>query len=277
MGRTYITARNLCRDALAMVGKFKYAQVDCIRVITIPLNTAGKKFDYTGSNYFVRFEVANLQRLTKESQLAPGKALFRSREPDEEGYNLPARYKTGGACDTGDYRDYHHIGLFCGNGQIVDSNKTATQDGPAISTNWRAWEWVADIVAVDYGNAAGESPRPDDGTEGGETMQTATVTTGGAGALNMRQGPGKNYDLCARNPRIPEGAAVEVLETRGEEWTRVIYNGETGWVLGQYLAAGGTPGTPSLPTDNTGVDMVNVPRLTLEAIYITVGNILGKN
>ena len=265
MGRTYITARNLCRDARAMVGQFKYAQVDCIRVITIPLNTAGKKFDYTGSNYFVRYEVANLQRLTKESQLAPGKALFRSKEPDEDGYKLPDRYAAGGECDTGDYRDYHHIGLYLGDGQIEDSNKTDTQDGPAISTNWRAWEWVADIVAVDYGEPVVPLPIENETGGGEETMNTATVSTGGQGPLNFRQGAGAGYKFCARNPKIPEGAVVEVLETKGE-WTRVIYNGETGWVKGQYLTPGGTLADVPESSDENGGDTVTIPKAEAERI-----------
>ncbi len=276
MSRTYITARNLCRDALAMVGKFKYAQVDCIRVITIPLNTAGKKFAITGSNYFVRFEITNLQRLTKESQLAPGKALFRSKEPNESGYDLPNRYKAGGAYDTGDYRDYHHIGLYVGDGQIVDSNKTATQDGPAISTSWRAWEWVADIVTVEYPAAA----EPDAGTGGGEeTMNTATVNTGGQGPLNFRQGPSTNYKFCARNPKVPEGAVVEVLEVRGD-WTRIIYNGETGWVLSQYLTPGGTvvevPEPVPAPVEDSGGDTVTIYRADAQRIITLLQTAINK-
>ncbi len=276
MSRKYITARNLCRDALAMVGQFTYAQVDCIRVITNPMKAAGKTFDYLGSNYFVRYEVENLQRLTSESQLAAGKALFRSKEPNESGYALPDRYKAGSACDTGDYLDYHHIGLYVGDGRIVDSNKTATQDGPAISTNWRAWEWVADIVAVEY-PAAGT---PDAGTGGGEeTMNTATVNTNGKGPLNFRQGPSTNYKLCARNPKVPEGAVVEVLEARGE-WTRIIYNGETGWVLGQYLTPGGTvdevPEPVPAPVEENGGDTVTIPRADAERIITLLQTAINK-
>jgi hypothetical protein len=144
----------------------------------------------------------------------------------------------------------------------VDSNKTNTQDGPDISTNWKAWEWVADIVAVEYA----VSVIPDTDTEGGEeTMNTATVNTGGQGPLNFRQGPGTGYKFCARNPKVPEGAVVEVLETRGE-WTRIIYNGETGWVLGQYLTLGGTIAEVPEPSGENGGDTVTISKADAERI-----------
>lgn len=272
MSRTYITARDLCRDALAMVGQFKYAQVDCIRVIVNPLKTRGKTFPIIGSNYFVRYEVYNLQRLTSESQLKPGRALFRSKDPIEVGYALPERYQKGGAYDTGDYRDYHHIGLYVGDGKIVDSNKSATQDGPAISTNWKAWEWVADIKAVEYPDPAS----PDTEAEGGEQiMKTATVNTGGRGPVNFRQGADGNAKFCFKNPSIPEGTVVEVLGTKGE-WTQVRFNGETGWVKSVFLTEGGTSNQQPVKESQGdapegGSGYVSIPRKAAEEMleYLT--------
>ena len=241
MSTTYITAQALITEAQALAGKNTYAQVDCIRVVTIPLKNHGKSYPYTGSNYFARYAVRNLARLTSEAQLSPGRVVFRSREPTEPGYALPDRYKQGGSLDAGDYRDYHHIGLWIGNGQYVDSNKSATQDGPAVGTGWKSWEWVADVEAVEYG--------ADYGTEGGTpTMQTGYIVMG-IGTVNMRQGPGASYKLAPKNPRIPEGAEVTVI-SEDSGWAKVQYNGETGFVSSQYIAAdtGATAPQPAADT-----------------------------
>lgn len=236
MGKTYMTAEALCNAARAMVGKFSYAQVDCIRVITNPMTAAGAKYPYIGSNYLARYGVTNLQHLTSTSQLGAGKALFRSREPTENGYALPDRYKSGGNCFTGSLLDFHHVGLDVGDGQIVDSNRGGGQDGPALSSNWKAWEWIADIDGVDYISEGGTP-----------TMQTCYVVAN-IGTVNMRQGPGASYKLALKNPRIPEGATVEVISEENS-WTKVQYNGETGYVSSQYIVTDAGTTTPQSDED----------------------------
>ncbi len=220
MAKTYLTAEAICAAARAMAGKYTYDQVDCIRVITNPLTAVGAKFAYIGSNYFARYEVQNLQRLTSASQIAAGKALFRSREPSESGYKLPDRYKAGGNCDTKDYRDYHHIGLFLGDGEIVDSNKDSMRDGPAISTNWKAWEWVADILKVDYGKEVNQEM---------EVIGKVKVVTPNGGYLNIRDVNGNDIG------DILNGTTLPLLEkTSGSKW-KVDYNGTIGYCATEFL------------------------------------------
>lgn len=106
-------------------------------------------------------------------------------------------------------------------------------------------------------------------------MQTATVNSGGQGAVNFRQGPDSSAKLCFKNPKIPEGAQVEVLGTQGE-FTRLTYYGENGWMKSEYVAAGGAVEESPKPVENVGSDTVSIPRATAEAFYNTLGNILGK-
>lgn len=58
----------------------------------------------------------------------------------------------------------------------------------------------------------------------------ATVKTSGS-ALNMRKSPSTSAE---RVTRIPNGSTVTVVE-KGEKWTKVKYNGKTGYVSTQYL------------------------------------------
>lgn len=276
MGKTYMTADALCAASRAMVGKYTYDQVDCIRVIQNPLEEAGAKFPYTGSNWFARNEVSNLRRLTSQSQLRPGVALFRSKEPNESGYKLPDRYMKGESLYSAALgeTDFHHIGLMLDQGEIVDSNKDSKRNGPAISTNWQAWEWVADIDYVDYSDVY-----TSDSEKGGEkAMNTAVVKVEGGGALNFRQGPGKNYDLCFKYKEIPTGDTLEILESNGE-WARASYRGETGWVAVAHLVIGasGSTGGTGISGNTPSNETVSIPRATAEAFYSTLGNLLGKN
>ena len=64
-----------------------------------------------GSNWFARKEITGLSKVTKESDLKVGDAVFQTYEPGEAGYDLPGRYKKGGKYYNGDLRDYMHIGI----------------------------------------------------------------------------------------------------------------------------------------------------------------------
>ena len=105
-------------------------------------------------------------------------------------------------------------------------------------------------------------------------MNVMVVNTGGNGGVNFRQGPSKDDPLCFRNDKIPDGTELTVLETKNG-YSKVSYGGETGWVSGAYLSPKGTSVTTPTGSGNT-VEMVSVPRQTLEAMYNTMGNFLGK-
>ena len=65
-----------------------------------------------------------------------------------------------------------------------------------------------------------EYPNPIDGE--------VTATTN----LNLREGPGTNYDLI---DSIPSKSIVLVLGHNNGNWYKVKYNGQEGWVSGDYL------------------------------------------
>ena len=58
----------------------------------------------------------------------------------------------------------------------------------------------------------------------------ATVYTNG-GNLNMRSGPGESFSVIGK---VPNGATVTITNNY-ETWYYVEYNGQSGWVSGEWL------------------------------------------
>lgn len=63
-----------------------------------------------------------------------------------------------------------------------------------------------------------------------ETKKEVYVTADGG--LNMRENPDKNAKVLAL---IPNGTKLTILEEQGD-WYKVEYNGETGWVMKDYVS-----------------------------------------
>lgn len=59
------------------------------------------------------------------------------------------------------------------------------------------------------------------------------------GTLNMRSGPST---ASRRKMGIPDGTAVAVLE-KGDEWCKISYDNEIGYVMTKYLDFGNTKDT----------------------------------
>lgn len=72
-------------------------------------------------------------------------------------------------------------------------------------------------------------------TEGTETTQTGTVTTGG-GNLNVRTGAGLDNTAFTQ---LPNGATVEVIGTDGD-WIKILLPERVGYVYSEYLTIGST-------------------------------------
>lgn len=65
------------------------------------------------------------------------------------------------------------------------------------------------------------------------------MITGASGGLNIRSGPGTNYEAKASTA---DGAVVTVLEDAGNGWCKIKYATgggvyDEGYVMFQYLAA----------------------------------------
>ena len=89
---------------------------------------------------------------------------------------------------------------------------------------------VSGYVAARYLAMNGQTNEPP------TVSETATVSTA-SGGLNLRETPSTGARVIVS---IPNGATVGVLE-RGDPWCRVIWNGQTGYVMTQYLTLAGAP------------------------------------
>ena len=129
-----IKAKQLVQEYCLQIGRFSYAQMDCIGSIAGIIQKHGGKYDLMGSNWWARHEIKNLRPLTSKAQLFDGCAVLKTLHPGEAGYNLPDRYQ-----DDAVQIDYNHIGLGTSDGEILDSTTqmsggTYVRNGPGVST-----------------------------------------------------------------------------------------------------------------------------------------------
>ena len=96
-----------------------------------------------------------------------------------------------------------------------------TSGGIKTDTKLGAWCWAGWVKWVD----ASVDPEP-------EPTQTATVTAARGKTVNLRKSNSKSSAVLKR---VPIGATVSVV-SHGDAWTKVTYNGTTGYMMTEYLA-----------------------------------------
>lgn len=190
-------------------------ECDCVGLIIGALRLLGVLYKgIHGSNYFARNYTLDLHRVTRAADLAPGQVVFKAHEPGESGYDkaiIDARYKK-----SGDLRDYYHIGCIMSVNPLCIAH--CSIGGMHYDTKLGKWKFAGNVKGVDY---MAQAPIIEPGK--------AVVDTPNDGTLNVRADPRTNGRILLR---IPEGQAVEVVETSGE-WARVSF--PVGWVQTKFL------------------------------------------
>ena len=114
--------------------------------------------------------------------------------------------------------DRSHVGLYIGNGEVIEANSTETGVIKTKITNSKWAEW-GELKGVDY---SGSTPSED-----------TTPTVGSAVVNNvkvaLRTGPSTKDNVILR---VDKGERVQVL---GESWTKVSYQGKTGYMMTKFL------------------------------------------
>jgi len=87
------------------------------------------------------------------------------------------------------------------------------------------------------GAASNVSSNSQFGMGGGTPAGTVRVST----YLNVRSGPGTNYDVIGK---LYNGNNVDILEESGG-WYKINYNGQEAWVCGKYVATGSAAPKPA--------------------------------
>ena len=118
--------------------------------------------------------------------------------------------------------DRSHVGLYVGNGKVIEAS--GTQAGVIITqiTNSKWSEW-GELTGVNYGAS---QPTP--------TPAPSTVPTIGSAVVNdtkvaLRSAPSTNASILTR---VDKGERVQVLD---KDWTRVSYQGKTGYMMTKFL------------------------------------------
>lgn len=246
-------------------GKAEKGCVDCSGAFVYAYRQFGKTIAH-GSNTIARKYITG--KLLPISEAKPGMAAFKARSPGETGYELPGKFKPGGASYNGDLNDYYHIGLVDEDLQWV-LNAKGTQSGFCRDklTKKNGWDFVAYLKGVDYDNSAEE--------KGEIIMQEARVVlpSGASGStVNMRKSASASAQLIAR---VPVGSKVEVEENQAQ-WSKIKYERQSGWMMSGYLDF-------SVETDGTEItirpeDAATIDRALkeIEKQIDVIGAIIGR-
>ena len=141
--------------------------------------------------------------------------------------------------------DRHHLGLYIGNGEVIEAKGTAYG---VVKSNINQWDEWGELKDVDYDEQEEETDM--------EVPFQAVATADSGKTVNLRQGPDKKSVIIAW---VPVGDTVTVLDELGE-WDKVSYHGKTGYMMAKYL----WPVSVDEGEDQTESETVKVPSVTLD-------------
>lgn len=133
----------------------------------------------------------------------------------------------GTAIFTGTEDSHGHVGMYVGNGYVIEAK--GTQAGvvktPITDKRWTYW---GELKGCNYGTApAPTPPAPTPTPEKGYAIVTGKN-------LALREGPGTD---CRVLTRVETGNKVKI-ETIPADWEYVSYNGKTGFMMKKFLNEG---------------------------------------
>ena len=222
-------------------GASSLTECDCIGMDKYSFQKNGVKLTTTGTNYTARNQVDNLRVLHSASDLSVGDIVFKAYEPSDSGYNLPEKYKPGGAQYNGDLLDYYHIGTV----ESVFPLRIIHMTSPTAKTDTKIgkWgfvaEWKKEFISDSPSPAPEPSPEPEPQPEPEPepAKMTAVVFAPTGTTVNMRSSPKVTAPLIER---VPIGETVDVLE-KGDEWSRVKWKWYKGYMKNRFLIFDDTP------------------------------------
>ncbi len=127
---------------------------DCIGLIIGAIRLAGGAWPgIHGSNYAARSETEGLGPFSGTGSLRIGDLVYKAREPEDAGYDLPDKYRKGGKSFTGDLRDYYHVGIVTSSAPLRILHMTSP--GITVDTKVGAWKYRGGCMRINTsaGNA----------------------------------------------------------------------------------------------------------------------------
>jgi len=208
---------------------------DCIGLVIGAIRRMGLKWTgIHGSNYAARKATVQLAKISSLDQLAPGHVVYKAYEPGHSKYDLPGRYKKGGAYYNGDLKDYYHVGVITSVKPVVITHMT-TPTVKTLTVNTMAelnkynWGYFGQIKPVyDAGGRVTPDPAPTPTPSAGTR---AIVVAASGGTVNLRKTPSTSGKLLTR---VKLGETVDIVEP-GEVWASVKYGKYSGYMMAQFL------------------------------------------
>lgn len=163
---------------------------------------------------------------------------------------------------------HNHIGLYVGGGLVIEAQGAQAGVVTSVVTN-KKWTLWGELKGVSY-------------EEGGEKTMTAKVVlpTGKSGrTVNMREKPSTSSPI---EKQIPVGSEVDLYEDQGQ-WCRIGYQGQTGYMMSDYLEYGQqdeTGGADLTPEEMTQIDVcltsIQQAVKSIDKWAEQIGSIIGR-
>lgn len=218
--------------------------IDCSGAFVRAYRAAGKNI-YHGSNRIERVYCRDCFDLNGSTKgLKPGMAMFKYKEPGEDGYSLSDQYKAGGKYYNGDLRDYSHIGLCASVNPLKIPNATSpvAKVDTKLGSGIHAWRRAGYLKAVIYSTETMQDTDQDVPDGGGNMSEFVGKTCvlkadGNDSPINLRA---KKNTASALVAKIPQGDPV-LCESDDGTWAYIRWDdvggGKTykGYVLSKFL------------------------------------------
>lgn len=206
---------------------------DCIGLIIGAIRRMGLKWTgIHGTNWAARKEFVRLEKISKVSDLEVGDVVLKGRPPTKKGWDLPARYRSGGKYYNGDLTDYYHAG-------VVDSvsplrirhmaSKMTTDTALDHNKN-SVWGYHGKLKIL-VNASKGEITAPSKDAYLPTSGSRAVVVANNGSTVNLRKAPSGGYNIIMR---VPIGMTVDIL-TPGETWAYIKFDNVTGYMKAEFL------------------------------------------
>lgn len=240
-------------------GGLSRTRLDCVGLPMLAIIELGRKpYDMHSSNYFARYQTNELEDVSSVDDLNLGDLVYKWRAPSDSGYDLSDTYLTG-RYNTGDDRDYYHIGVVTGINPLKIRHVTSSAgcNGAKVDTKIGNWRCHGKIKGVDYTNYIEEAD--------GMTYENGTpakINTGKTGTTtwNLRSDPSIADDNVIA--KVPFGVAVTVYET-ADGWGQVEYNGNRGYMKTEAFTVAATG---AAATNSEGTVTITLTTSQVEAV-----------
>lgn len=183
---------------------------DCIGLIIGAVRLAGGTWNGThGSNYAARNEMSTFGN----ASMFLGEIVFKAREPGENKYDLPDRYK-----NSGDLRDYYHVGVVTSVSPLNITHCTSVPGGIKVDTKQGQWKFGGKLKMVEYQPI--------------EPLYEAVVTAVSGRTVHLRAKPNTQSTILKS---VPVGSKVEVLEEVNADWAKIRFLYQEGYMMRKFL------------------------------------------